>query len=278
MSDRAAPAPDTRLHEVARGFGAAAPLYERGRPEYPPEAVRYVVHSLGLGPGARVLDLAAGTGKFTRALLPFGFELTAVEPTAEMRSELERRAPTVHAVDGTAEEIPAGDVSFDAVTVAQAFHWFRFPEALDEIGRVLVPGGGVAVVFNRRDERVPWVASLGRLVHRRRPAGARSVQDDAWRTALGTHPAFGVGESRTFEYAHATDPEGIVARILSVSYIAGSPPAARQEVAEEVRELLSHDPATSGQATIELPYRTEVTLARRLGAADHAARTSHAGR
>jgi SAM-dependent methyltransferase len=263
MSDRAVPHPDPRLDEVARGFGAAAPLYERGRPEYPLEAVRFVVEGLDLGAGARVLDLAAGTGKFTRALLPFGFDLTAIEPTAEMRSELRRRAPTVRALDGTAEAIPMADGSLDAVTVAQAFHWFRLPEAIDEIGRVLRPGGGVAVVFNRRDERVPWVASLGRVVHRRKPTNARSIRDGAWRQALSRHPGFEMREDRTFDYAHPTDPDGIVARVLSVSYVAGSPPEVRQQVADEVRELLAHDPATAGRAAIELPYRTHVTLGRR---------------
>jgi SAM-dependent methyltransferase len=265
MSPPYPPPPDTRIHEAARAFGSVAPLYEQGRPEYPGEAIGFLVAGLGLSQGNRVLDLAAGTGKFTRALRPFGFQLTAVEPTGTMRAELERCVPGVTVLDGTAESIPLPDRSLDAVTVAQAFHWFEPDPALAEIARVLRAGGGLAVVFNRRDERVPWVADLSRIVHAHRPIGVRSIQDGAWREAIGRHPSYEPGKEAAFEFVHHTDPEGVVARVLSVSYIAGAPGEVREQVARDVRTLLLDHPATAGRAGVELPYRTQVYLARTRG-------------
>ncbi|MCI4331554.1 MAG: class I SAM-dependent methyltransferase [Thermoplasmata archaeon] len=262
MSEPFPSSPDTRIDEGARAFRTVAPLYELGRPEYPVDAVRHLVTTLGLTPGAPVLDLAAGTGKFTRALLPFGFQLTAVEPTAAMREELERRVPGALVRDGIAEAIPLPDHGLEAVVVAQAFHWFRPAAALDEIDRVLRPTGGLGVVFNLRDERTPWVAELSRIVHAHRPKDGRSIRDGAWRTALAAHPRFEILDERTFDYLHRTDPEGIVARVLSVSYVAAAPVEVRDRVAGDVRRLLERDPATAGRAQVELPYRTQVHLAR----------------
>ncbi|MGH2867275.1 MAG: class I SAM-dependent methyltransferase, partial [Solirubrobacteraceae bacterium] len=114
-----------RIHATAAaGFDRAAGDYERGRPGYPPAAVSHLAQAVGIGPGARVLDLAAGTGKLTRALADSGAELTAVEPVAGMREQFERSTRGVRVLEGTAEQIPLADAELDAVVVAQAFHWF----------------------------------------------------------------------------------------------------------------------------------------------------------
>src|SRR5712671_3101577 len=132
------------LHPATRGFAVAADVYERGRPDYPAVAIARIVSRLGLGRGRTVLDLAAGTGKLTRLLVPSGANVLAVEPVREMRTELERRVPGVATLGGTAERIPLNNGYVDAVTVGQAFHWFSPDPALREIHRVLRPGGGVA--------------------------------------------------------------------------------------------------------------------------------------
>jgi ubiquinone/menaquinone biosynthesis C-methylase UbiE len=118
------------LHPATTGFSAAADAYERGRPGYPEEAMAWVAERLGLGPGRDVLDLAAGTGKLTRALVPFGARVIAVEPIDEMREHLFAALPDIEAFDGTAESIPLPEGSVDAVTCGQAFHWFRVEQAL----------------------------------------------------------------------------------------------------------------------------------------------------
>jgi SAM-dependent methyltransferase len=81
------------LHLAARGFEAAGERYERARHDYPPAAIDWLIESLGIAPGARVLDIGAGTGKLTRPLLERGLDVIAVEPVNGMRAMLERTAP-----------------------------------------------------------------------------------------------------------------------------------------------------------------------------------------
>ncbi len=134
------------LHPLAASFAGAAGAYERGRPEYAAEVVDAIVGELGLAAGAPVLDLAAGTGKLTRALAAGGLEVFAVEPQPELREILVATGGGERVYDGVAEAIPLPDASVDAVTVADAFHWFDRTIALTEIARVLRPGGGLAVL------------------------------------------------------------------------------------------------------------------------------------
>src|SRR4051812_14793525 len=109
------------LQPGARGFDPGATAYEQSRPSYPSDAVAWMVDRLQIGPTSRVVDLAAGTGKFTR-LLP-GW-VVAVEPIEGMRRQFASAVLGVPVVGGVAEAIPLADESVDAVTVAQAFHWF----------------------------------------------------------------------------------------------------------------------------------------------------------
>jgi SAM-dependent methyltransferase len=165
---------------AAVGFGRAAGAYERGRPGYPSDALAWLAERLELGPGRTVLDLAAGTGALTRALLTTGAEVVAVEPVAEMRSALPAET---RVLDGTAEAIPLGDATADAVTVAQAFHWFDGPVALAEIHRVLRPGGVLALVWNRRDQASPVNRAIDTLLAPYRH-DTPSHATDAWRAAF----------------------------------------------------------------------------------------------
>ncbi len=167
--DRGAPAPsaavpDERIPAPATAFGPAAFDYEQSRPTYPDEAIDCWRRVSGSARRRGSLDLAAGTGKLSRQLLATGAEVTAVEPVPGMRDQLLAVVPGVEAIDGTAEAIPLPDGSADLVTVAQAFHWFRFDEALAEIARVLRPGGWLAILFNERDHDEPWVADWNELI------------------------------------------------------------------------------------------------------------------
>ena len=173
-------APDERqrLFEARRlSFGAEADLYERARPSYPPEAAGWM---LGENP-LRVVDLGAGTGKFTRVVAALGHQVIAVEPDPGMRARLAERSPGVAVLAGSAEAIPLEDGSVDAVVAAQSFHWFDSAEARAEIARVLRPGGVFAPIWNVRDDSVPWVAELGRRVlegdrERGRPCGSHRLR------------------------------------------------------------------------------------------------------
>ena len=93
-----------------------------------------------------------------------GAHVVAVEPVAEMRAQAIAANPGLETVAGTADAIPLADLSIDAVVCAQSFHWFATPQALVEIDRVLRPGGSLGLIWNVRDESVPWIAALTALM------------------------------------------------------------------------------------------------------------------
>ena len=233
------------LHPATLGFQLAADAYERGRPDYPAAAIEWLVERLDLRPGRTVVDLAAGTGKLTRLLVPSGAEVIAIEPIAEMRAKIE----DAHVLEGTAEAIPLADESADAVTVAQAFHWFRAEEALAEIRRVLRPGGGLAVVWNVRDESDPIHAAASAIM---RPLEAKAPRRGKrnWRDEIDA------SETATFEHEQFVDEDAFVERFTSVSFVAAAPAEVRAGVEEQLR-VLARDAGTR----IRLPYVTEIYLA-----------------
>jgi SAM-dependent methyltransferase len=245
------------VHRAAAAFDRAGEAYERGRPSYPREAVDLLVQVLGIGPGQTVLDLAAGTGKLTRLLAGTGARIIAVEPAQGMRRRIEEELAGVVVLGGTAEAIPLGDATADAVTVAQAFHWFDGDAALAEIHRVLVPGGRLGLVWNAREEREPWQLRLGALLDALRVDEPHYLAG-AWREAFERTTLFTPLEQARFGIVHELDPEGVVDRVVSVSFVAALPDCERARVGEEVRTLLAADPATQGRERLELPYRTDV--------------------
>jgi SAM-dependent methyltransferase len=244
---------------AAQGFGKGAADYEKGRPSYPPEAVTSIVDELGLAPGTTVVDLGAGTGKFTRLLLPSGARVVAVEPVASMREQFAVAVPEVEVVDGTAEAVPLGDGEADAVVVAQAAHWFDLDVALAEIARVLRPGGGLALLWNERDASEPWVADLVEAIRwRTRSIPRYEEQERDWPAEVGATGRFTPLEIRRFPYDHPMDEDSLVTRELSTSYIASLPEDEKAEYAERVRGVVAGFPPT-----FAMPYRTVVYTCRR---------------
>lgn len=245
----------SRLHRSAEvGFARSPGAYERGRPEYPADAVSYLVELLGAG--TAVLDLAAGTGKLTRPLAAAGLDVTAVEPVAEMRAALPQQ---VSAFDGTAEAIPLSDAAVDAVTVAQAFHWFDGEAALPEIARVLRPDGLLALFWNRRVDEDDVNRAIEALVAPHR-GDAPAHRSGAWRAAFEQTESFEPLEERVFANAQELDADGLEARVGSISFISALEASERAPVLERARAL-------AGEGTVTVPYRTEVQTWRRRASA-----------
>jgi len=242
---------------AARGFEAGAEAYERGRPDYSPEAVERLARELLVLPGTRVLDLAAGTGKLTRLLVPIGADIVAVEPVPAMRAQLARAVPGIEILDGTAEAIPLPDGSVDAVTVGQAFHWFDGDRALAEIHRVLRPHGGLGLIWQARDPVRPWIEQLNQIIDRADDGHPR-FRTFEWRAAFERSRLFGPLDSADYATVQRGDLETFVDRVASISYVAALPEEARAGVLSEVRELLATDLETAGADVIELPYRVHV--------------------
>lgn len=246
------------VHDVAqRGFDREAKTYDRSRPTYPADAVAWIAEHLRLGPGKTVVDLAAGTGKLTQLLVPTGAYVVAVEPVDGMRQVLARAVPGVPVVASTAEALPFPDAGLDAVTVAQAFHWFDADRAFAELARVLPPGGRVALVWNARDRSVDWVDQLWSVMDRvEKEAPWRDHEH--WReSALGARAGFGPLHEATFHHHQALTPDGIMERFRGVSHLAALPPDAREPYFDEIREVLATHPDTAGRTELRIPYRVD---------------------
>ena len=239
---------------AAVGFGRAADAYERARPDYPPAARDWLRAPLALGPGGTVVDLAAGTGKLTRLLLATGARVVAVEPVAEMRAALARAVPGAEIVDGTADTMPLPDGSADAVTIAQAFHWFSTSEALAEIHRVLRPDGGLALVWNRRDLDDPLQTALDRIIARHR-GDVPTHQSGRWKSAFETTELFGPREEHLVPHRQELDRAGLVDRVMSTSVMAALPDAERVAAVAAIEELGARQ-----TEPIRISYTTEIYL------------------
>jgi SAM-dependent methyltransferase len=198
-----------------------------------------------------VCDLAAGTGKLTRLLAGTGAGVVAVEPVPGMREQLTDTTPEVEVLDGTAEAIPLLDRSVDTVTVAQAFHWFRFDDALAEIARVLRPGGGLAILFNERDARVPWVERWNDVIEWHSRVIARYQATD-WTALLEAHGFEHLGHA-DIEWDQPMTRDLVAARVRSVSYIADEPAAVQQDYVDRVLALVD-----GFDEPFALPYVTHI--------------------
>jgi SAM-dependent methyltransferase len=237
-----------RLAAQAASFGAAADIYERGRPSYPAEAIDWLIP-----PGARrVLDLGAGTGKLTRQLRDRGLDVVAVEPSGGMREQLSRSVADVRVFPGSAEHIPLGDGSVDVVLVAQAWHWVDPHRAVPEVARVLTGGGQLGLLWNVRDEQEDWVAQLGRIIHGDHAQGMAS-------SAPPVGPPFGPLQRLDVEWRSHLAPETVIDLAASRSYVITMPADERAAVLARVRHLLDTHPALAGRAEVVLPYVTRCT-------------------
>ncbi|WP_285725368.1 class I SAM-dependent methyltransferase [Psychromicrobium xiongbiense] len=234
-----------RRQELAAAFLSGGQTYDRIRPGYPEESVDWLVPS---GTGALdVLDLGAGTGKLTGALLARGHRVVAVDPSEDMLAQLRLSLPTAQALLGTAEALPLADGQVDSVVVAQAWHWFDHQAASAEIARVLRPGGRLALIWNQLDVTVPWVHRLSRIMH----AG------DVHRTGVDPQvsPQFSPAEHQVVLWQQRLTPEEILELATSRSYFLRAGTRDRERVLTNLRwYLYEHLGHTVGE-NLELPYQ-----------------------
>ena len=255
--DREIPQPGTPQAEQRRNsFGAWAQNYDRFRPGYPVELFDYLID---LAPGRqplKVVDMGAGTGQLSVGFIAHGCDVTAVEPDDRMRQVLAAKPGLSNALAGSAEDLPLADSSADLVVGSQMWHWVDQERAAREIARVLKPGGVLGIIWNLRDDRVPWVRALSEVVD----------MPDSYKW-FQTHGSprlvepLGELTAAEFSYQQPATAESLAGLISTFSHVALSDRA--EQIRADVAELANTHPDLQGRDSFTIPYVCRVFTATR---------------
>jgi ubiquinone/menaquinone biosynthesis C-methylase UbiE len=228
--------PQTEFHPLVEGFADAAG-YDRARPRYDARVAALLMAELDLEEGSPVLELGAGTGQLSGALLEANLDLVAVEPLEATRELLAAAIGAERVRAGRAEEIPLADASVQAVMAADAFHWFEERLAMPEIKRVLRPGGGVAILRTMPVIDRPWSRVLGEMIAELRPQHPAFGERGA-AAALDEDPAFGPVRESELTSRRELDREAILALVGTFSWVATLPDTEREQALARVAGVL----------------------------------------
>ncbi|WP_104109373.1 class I SAM-dependent methyltransferase [Arthrobacter sp. N199823] len=237
-----------RRQHMATAFLVGGDHYHKVRPGYPQESLSWLEDS-SPRPVHDALDIGAGTGKYTQLLAQRQWNITAVDPSADMLAQLAADIPEATTMVGTAEKLELSAECMDLAVVAQAWHWCEPLAASTEIARVLRPGGVLGLVWNQLDVGLPWVHRLARIMH------AGDVHKPDFRPAIG--PEFTAAEAQETHWVQQLTPEGIMELTKSRSYYLKANEQVRDKVMNNLRwYLFEHLGHTSGEA-LELPYTSQ---------------------
>jgi len=270
------------VHTIAQtGFNTANELYDRARPSYQPLALSHIRSAVKTAPPINVVEIGAGTGIFTRAFIAHpewasAFkELKAIEPSEGMREVFSKTVSDeqgrVSIAEGTFQETHIEDGWADLVVVAQAFHWCPdFGRASEEFGRILKPGGVLALIWNLEDRQTArWVAQVRDRVERHEQ-GSPQFRLGLWRQAFDTAEYQKVFEPPQEQRWSAPLPatlDIVVDRACSKSYMAILPDDEKVKVREDLAAIVKKGDdkvwINESEGVFEYPYSTDVVIARR---------------
>lgn len=302
------------MHKVARsGFDSSggSGLYDRARPSYPPAAIAAIVaeatNTSSPSP-LRIVELGAGTGIATRMLLaaatstsadgtpPPGLaSLTAIEPSAGMRSHFESAiasgedslkqqmqnegllspSTSITIEDGAFESFDAG-VGNDAVVVAQAWHWCQdWDAALQQVAKALRVDGILALIWNLEDrEAAPWVAQIRDLyeMYEDNTPQYRHMYWHAMYKAPTLASQFQADKPKHYHRTIPTTLQAVIDRVLSKSYISVLPQDKQDQLVKQISDYLNNTPdeqlgrkwIDKEQGIWEYPYRTDLFIFHRI--------------
>ena len=256
--------------ERSGSFGAVATAYERFRPGPPLEAITWLLPQSA----ASVADLGAGTGAITKDLIEKVERVVAIEPDDRMREILVANLPGVTALAGAGESIPLPPSSVDAVLASSSWHWMDEDRTLDEVARVLVPGGTLGVVWSGPDPNGPFVSQAQVLLSEmssgggetetgaeRDPDLAREVLDTENRPGAVLHiphdSPFAQPEYDSWTWDVALTADELIGLLGTFSWIITMDDDRRAHVIAEARRILRDGLGVSGDVTVDVQYQSE---------------------
>jgi ubiquinone/menaquinone biosynthesis C-methylase UbiE len=234
--------------------------YVKARPGYPPEIVGLLEKKCGLTRTSVLTDVGCGTGLLAKLFCEYGCRTIGVEPNAAMRQagqDFLGAYPNFEIVEGTAEAIPLPGTSVDFITAGQAFHWFNQKEARHEFMRILKPNGWAVLVWNDREyegskfadayEALLWKFGIDyEQVHHRGKSTVAALQQFFGNSAFA---------KESFPNVQHLDYDGLVARVLSASYMPSVDHTKYRAMMEEV-ERIFRDNQKDGVVAVK--YETNV--------------------
>jgi SAM-dependent methyltransferase len=239
--------------EMSTSFGAAAGAYQSGRPDYPREAVDWMLAPLRHdGRVLRVADVGAGTGKLTRTIVETSAEVVAIDPDAGMLAALREHVHGVPTFVGTAERMPLPDASVDAVLLGQAWHWVDVAAASVEAARVLRSAGVLGLVWNIRDESEPWIARLTEAMH------GSNAEEMLAGDGVRVDAPFAEVTKRSWRWTRTLGRSAFLDMVSSRSYVITASDDDRARILDGVGELFEANRRrdADGADVVDIPYVT----------------------
>ncbi len=257
--------------ERAGSFGDVASHYARYRPGPPAAAVDWILPARA----PTVIDLGAGTGALSRLLVDRADEVVAVEPDERMRAVLAEAVPQAQAVAGRGESMPLPDASADAVIASSSWHWMDPVPTLNEVGRVLVPGGTLGALWSGPDRDSPFLVQAQVLlsgaghpmIDQEAAAALSQAVNDPFTVTQGLEIPPGVPfdqpERKVIGWEVALNAEELIGLLGTFSWVIMMEDDARATLFETARRLLRDALGVEGDATVDVGFRAEVWKARR---------------
>jgi len=240
-------------------FSARVQNYVKFRPDYPDQLLDTIFTDLELDPEAWVADIGSGTGKFTRLLLERGQAVYAIEPNAEMRQAAEESLAANSrfvSVNGSAEQTTLPDAAVQAIVCAQSFHWFELNQAREEFRRILVPGGKVALIWNKRDvQRDRFAQAYESLLRKYAPEYEHVKHSRLGAAEFGDFFLDGKYTKQVFDYGQQLTFDELLGRALSSSY---TPLQGVEDYEPFVADLRALFTANEQNGCIGFHYKTEL--------------------
>ena len=245
------------LHPAAAvGFATAAKLYQDVRPSYPPTIQTWLQQQLKLNSNSHILDLGSGTGKFIPHLQTISSHIIAADPVAAMLEQLQQQFPDIHTIQTLSESLPFQPEQFDAVTCAQSFHWFANTSALQEIHRVLKPNAALGLIWNQRDENVPWVKALADVMQTLEGDTPR-FHSGHWKKVFEDQTLFAMVDQQVLQHQHIGTVQQVVSkRLLSTSFIAALAKDQQQQLKQQFEQIVFEHTGLTADQEICFPYQT----------------------